>query len=145
MTHALRNRPAADVALGYAADPAGTGVAFAAVATGTTAGVVRVPFRVQRLAGLDGREVGYAAVTAVAAHLRSRGFGRVRLRVADTHVVDELTGAKNVPSTALAMPYVAARCALRGFAAARIECADPRDVADLTNRAIAEATLHVAA
>jgi hypothetical protein len=83
-------------------------------------------------------------VAAVGSHLRSRGFGRVRLRVADTHVVDELTGAKNVPS-ALTMPYVAARCVLHGFAAARIECADPRDVADLTSRAIAEATLHVAA
>jgi hypothetical protein len=80
----------------------------------------------------------------VGSHLRSRGFGRVRLRVADTHVVDELTGAKNVPS-ALAMAYVNTRCILHGFAAARIECADPRDVADLTNRAVAEATLHVAA
>jgi hypothetical protein len=43
------------------------------------------------------------------------------------------------------MPYVAARCVLHGFATARIECADPRDVADLTNRARAEALLHVAA
>ena len=144
MTHALRNRPAADVALGYAADPNGSGIAFAVVDTGTTSSVVRVPFRVNRLSGLDGREVGYAAVAAVGSHLRSRGFGRVRLRVADTHVVDELTGVKSVPP-ALSMPYVAARCVLHGFAAARIECADLRDVADLTNRAIAEATLHVAA
>jgi hypothetical protein len=144
MTHALRNRPAADVVLGYAADPNGSGVAFAAVDTGTTASVVRVPFRVDRLAGLDGREVGYAAVAAVGSHLRSRGFGRVRLRVADGHVVAELTGAKRVPA-ALTMPYVAARCVLHGFATARIECADPRDVADLTNRARAEALLHVAA
>jgi hypothetical protein len=144
MTHALRNRPAADVALGYAADPDGSGVAFAAVHTGTTSSVVRVPFRVNRLTGLDGREIGYAAVAAVGSHLRSRGFGRVRLRVADSHVVDELSGTKIIPS-ALAMPYVAARCVLHGFTTVRIECAQSVDVADLTNRAIAEANLHVAA
>ncbi|MGB8266403.1 MAG: hypothetical protein WCE44_08790 [Candidatus Velthaea sp.] len=144
MTHALRNRPAADVAIGYAADPSGFGIAYAAVDTGTTSSVVRIPFRVKRLTGLEGREVGYAAVAAVGMHLRSRGFGRVRLRIADAGAVAELSGSGSVPA-ALAMSYVAVRCMLHGFAAARLECAQPVDVADLTNRASAEAALHVAA
>jgi hypothetical protein len=144
MMHAYRSRPAADVALGYAADQEGNGVAYAAIATGTSLGTVRIPFHVRRLPGVDGREVGYAAVAAVGNHLRARGFGRVRLRVDDAHVVADLVGTKVVPPS-LAMAYVKTRCVLHGFLSARLEPAESIETTDLATRARAEITLNAAA
>ena len=138
-----RNR-AADAAVGYAADPTGRGLAYAAIATGTGTAVVRVPFQAAPLALFGGREFGYAAVNAIAAELRRRGFGRIRLRVADEEVVRDLASPRIVPP-ALAMPYVRARCALNGFPAARVERADRREIADLEARARAELQLRTAA
>lgn len=144
MTHAHRSRPAADVALGYAADSQGNGIAYAAISTGTSSGIVRIPFRTPRFAGLDGREIGYAAVAAAGNHLKQRGFGRVRVRVADAHVVADLSGAGTVPA-ALAMPYVKTRCVLHGFTTVRLERAETVEITDLAVRAKAEVTLTVAA
>jgi len=138
-----RNR-AADAAVGYAADAAGRGLAYAAIATGTQTAVVRVPFQTTPLALYGGREFGFAAVHAVAGELRRRGFGRIRLRVADEDVVADLAGPRIVPP-ALAMPYVRARCTLNGFPAARVERADAREIADLEARARAELQLRTAA
>ena len=138
-----RNR-AADVVIGYASDPAGHGLAFAAVANGTGRGVMRVPFTVVPLALFGGRESGYAAVAAVATELRRRGYSRVRVRTANDDVVADLAAPRIVP-TALAMLYVKARCTLNGFAAARVERADPREIADLEARARAELSLRTAA
>ncbi|HYZ16572.1 MAG TPA: hypothetical protein VE591_09235, partial [Candidatus Acidoferrum sp.] len=114
MQQTTRHR-SADVAVGYAADATGHGIAYAAIATGTGRGVVRIPFSAVKLAALDGREFGYGAVGAVAAYLRGRGFTRIRLRVADELVVADLTGQRDVPP-ALAMAYVKTRCTLHGFA-----------------------------
>ncbi|HEX3466947.1 MAG TPA: hypothetical protein VHT05_02485 [Candidatus Elarobacter sp.] len=134
----------ADVAVGYAADRAGNGIAYAAVATGTDRAAVRVTFGANPLAALEGRELGYAAVTAVAAYLRGRGFNRVRLRIADEHVVDELSGRRPVPLP-LAMAYVKASCALHGFSAARVERGEPIETHDLQTRASAEVALRAPA
>jgi hypothetical protein len=138
-----RNR-AADAAVGYSADATGRGLAYAAVATGTRSGVVRVPFQASPLALYGGREFGYAAVQAVATELLRRGFSRVRFRLADEEVVRDLASPRIVPP-ALAMPYVRARCSLNGFTAARVERADRRETADLEARARAELQLRTAA
>src|ERR1700681_3003090 len=79
---ATRHR-SADVALGYAADRTGTGIAYVAIATGSGRATVKVSFSAVPLAGLEGREFGYAAVAAAGGYLRGRGFTRIRLRLAD--------------------------------------------------------------
>ncbi len=136
MPQTTRHR-SADVAVGYAADPTGHGIAYAAIATGTGRGVVRIPFSAVKLAALEGREFGYAAVGAVAGYLRGRGFTRVRLRIGDELVVGELAGRRDVPP-ALAMAYVKTSCALHGFAVARVERAEPVETHELETRARAD-------
>jgi len=137
--NAPRHR-SADAAVGYAADRFGIGVAYAAIATGTGRAVVKVPFSAPPLAALGGREFGYAAVSAVASHLRGRGFTRVRLRIADQAVVDDLGGRTAVPPP-LAIAYVKTRCALHGFAVARVERGEPIETRDLQARADADVAL----
>ena len=139
MRQTIRHR-SADVAVGYAADRSGLGVAFAAIATGTGRGVVKVPFSAVPLPALEGREFGYAAVAAVAAHLRGQGFTRVRIRVGDDLVVDDLNARRPVPP-ALAMAYVKTRCVLHGFALVRVERAEPIETHELTSRANTEIAL----
>ena len=142
MKQPTRHR-SADVAVGYAASPAGHGIAYAAIATGTGRGVVRIPFTAAPLAALEGREFGYAALAAVATYLRGRGFTRVRLRLADGVVVDELTGRRPVPP-ALSMAYVKTRCTLHGFALARVERGEPIETEELSAKARADAGLPAA-
>jgi hypothetical protein len=140
---ATRHR-SADAAVGYAADRTGNGIAYLAIATGTGRAVVKVPFTAVPLAALDGREFGYAAVAAAGAYLRSRGFTRVRIRLADDTVVDDLNGRRTVPP-ALAMAYVKTRCILHGFAVARVERGEPVETHDLEARARAEIALRTPA
>jgi|HubBroStandDraft_1064217.scaffolds.fasta_scaffold63862_2 hypothetical protein len=143
MTHTTRHR-SADVAVGYAADRSGRGIAYAAIATGTSRSVVAVPFGAVPLAAHEGRELGYAALTAVASHLRSNGFTRVRLRLADHQTVDDVCARTTVPP-ALTMAYVRARCVLHGFALARVERAEAVETHDLEARARADVALRAAA
>jgi hypothetical protein len=133
----------ADAAVGYAADRAGNGIAYVAIGTGTGRSVVKLTFTAPPLAALDGRENGYAAVAAAGAYLRSRGFTRIRLRLADERLVDDLNARTLVPP-ALAMAYVKSRCILHGFAVARVERAEPIETHDLENRARAEVALRPA-
>jgi len=140
---ATRHR-SADAAVGYAADRSGHGVAYVSLATGSGRTVVKVPFSAAPVPALGGREFGYAAVGAVAAHLRGRGFTRVRLRLPDQHVVDELGGRTLVPPP-LAMAYVKTRCALHGFAVARVERGEPIETRDLEARAHADVALRTPA
>jgi hypothetical protein len=140
---ATRHR-SADVALGYAADRSGSGVAYVAVATGTGRIVAKVPFAAAPLPALAGREFGYAAVAAVATYLRGRGFTRVRMRLADEQLVDDLNARTAVPPP-LAMAYVRTRCALHGFAVARVERGEPIETSDLQTRANADVALRAPA
>jgi hypothetical protein len=133
MTQTNRHR-SADVAVGYASDRSGQGIAYAAIATGTGRTVVKLPYHAAPLAALEGREAGYAAVSAVGAYLRGRGFTRVRVRLADDAVVEDLNARSLVPP-ALAMAYVKTRCVLHGFAVARVERAEPIETNELQNRA----------
>lgn len=144
MNVSRRTRPAADVVLGYAADERGRGIAYAAVSTGNATGVVRLPFSVPPMPALEGLEQGYAAVAALASHLKARGVGRVRIRVADERVAVDLSGA-GTPPKALAMLYVTARCSLRALGPIRLETGGSTDVGDLAARAQAEVGLHAAA
>ena len=140
----MNRNSAADVVVGYAADATGRGIAFVAIANGSGSGVVRVPFATLPLALYEGREIGYAAVTAVGVELRRRGYARIRVRLSDDALVRDLA-APNVVPPALAMPYVKTRCTLNGFVSARVERADAREIADLEGRARAELSLRTAA
>lgn len=127
--------------LGYAADRHGAGVAYARLTTRAGERLVRVAFRVQRCDGLDGREVAYAALTAVAAMLRGRGIERAAFTLRDADLVADCTEHRKVPPP-LVLPYVRLGCALNRFAAYDIRVgSDP----DLDARAHAEAVLHSAA
>ncbi len=127
--------------LGYAADRLGAGVAYARLTTRTGERLVRVAFRVQRFEGLSGREIGYAALTAVATMLRERGIERASFGLADPDLVADCNAHRDVPPP-LVLPYVRLRCALNRFAAYILNAGgDP----DLEARARAELVLHTAA
>jgi hypothetical protein len=127
---------------GFAADTHGNGVAYARVMLGSTPRVLRVPFSVKRYPALCDREVGYAALTALAAALQKRGIPSARFRTDDARLADDLREHREVPGP-LALAYVRLRCALNQFkeydvAALPAEC-------DLTARAKGEVAMHVAA
>jgi hypothetical protein len=144
MTNSRHTRSAADVAVGYAADERGRGIAYAAISAGNGSRVVRLPFAAEPLPALEGLENGYAALAVVGTHLKSRGFGRARIRLGDARVVADLSGTGSPPK-ALAMAYVRARCILHGLGIVRLEAAEPVEIRDLAARARAEVGLHVAA
>jgi hypothetical protein len=143
MTTGSKRRTLATSTIGFAADERGEGVAYALVAAPREA-LMRTAFRVKRLSGFEGREVAYAALTAVVAALRHRGFRSLEIEVADEKLVAEIEGRRPIPP-ALAMSYVTLRCALNGLTQARLRSVDPARVADLEARARAEVSLHVAA
>jgi len=127
--------------LGYAADRLGKGVAYARLTTRTGERLVRVAFRVQRFEGLGGREIAYAAVTALATMLCERGVDRVAFRLSDTDLVTDCNERRDVPPP-LVLPYVRLRCALNRLADFTLGTGgDP----DLEARARAELVLHTAA
>jgi hypothetical protein len=134
----------AQASVGYAADDAGNGVAYVRVLLKEGGPrVLRVAFRVQRQPALSGREVGYAALTAICSALRRRGIETIRLAIDDRALIAELRKRENVPPP-LAMPYVRLGCALNQFR--RYEITDlPAGDADLGARARSETALHVAA
>lgn len=144
MIDSRRIRTAADVAVGYAADARGSGIAYASIASGSSTRAVRLRFSAQPVAALGGLEFGYAAVAAVAEHLKRQGFGRARIRVGDARVAADLNGC-GAPPRALAMAYVRVRCLLHGVGLVRLELAEPIEIRDLSARAAAEVGLHVAA
>jgi len=133
---------AVNAAVGYAADDAGNGVAYARIMLQAPR-VLRVAFRVQRQPALLDREVGYAALTAVCETLRRRGVERVRFLIDDAQLRADLRKRDNVPP-ALALPYVRLGCALNQFRRYEIG-AMPASDADLAARARSEVALHVAA
>lgn len=129
-------------AIGFAAGAKGNGVAY--VRLGVTASrVLRVPFEVKRYAGLSGREVGYAALTAVGAVLRRRGICNVQLRIDDERLAGDLLEHRDVPAP-LTLAYVRLRCALNQLGEYAVAPAAASD-ADLTARARADVAMHAAA
>ncbi|HEY8298085.1 MAG TPA: hypothetical protein VIG32_08705 [Candidatus Baltobacteraceae bacterium] len=129
-------------AVGFAADPGGYGVAYARLKGGRGERLVRVPFRVTRFPALLDREVGYAALTAVAAHLRERGVAAIEIAVDDAHLATDLRERRELPQ-ALSLAYVRLGCTLNQFRDYSV--VDGAGTGDLTARARAEVAMHVAA
>ena len=127
--------------LGYAADGQGNGVAYARLTSRAGARLVRVAFRVERYAGLDGREVGYGALTAVAGMLAERGVDGVAFYIPSDDLVADRRQHRQVPPP-IVLPYVRLGCVLNRFKHHDVRSGeDP----DLTQRALAEVTLRTAA
>lgn len=107
------------VGLAYAAGHHGGGVCYLRI-RGTHDRIARIPFNVRRLPGLDGREVGYAALAAAARVLQQRGVERARIVVPDADLARDLTARRSV-AAALVLPYVQAQCALNTLKDAVVE------------------------
>ncbi len=127
--------------LGYAADRLGNGIAYARLTTRAGERLVRVAFRVQRFEGLHGREIGYAALSAVATMLCERGLERAAFFLGDPDLIADCTTHRAVPPP-LVLPYVRLRCALNRFAEYALQAGEDLD---LETRARAELLLHTAA
>jgi hypothetical protein len=93
---------------------------------------------------LQGRDVAYAALGALATELLRRGVGSVALRTENAELVADLAERRAVPA-ALTVPYVKLRCTLNRFREASVTCGEDRATRDLTARARAEVCLNVAA
>ncbi len=127
--------------LGYAADRYGHGVAYARLTTRAGERLVRAAFRIARFPGLDGREVAYGALTAIAAMLSARGIDRVRFLLPDESLIADRREHRPLPPP-IELPYVRLGCALNRFAAFDLQAGEDRD---LSARAVAEVELHTAA
>jgi len=131
------------VALGFAADEGGNGVAYARVGDAAPGRVLRVPFLVKRYRALLEREVAYAALTATSEVLRRRGVERMSIAVDDARLVSDLREHRELPA-ALTLAYVRVRCALNQFQEYHIADPLPQE-GDLTARARSDVAMHVAA
>ncbi|MFY9737631.1 MAG: hypothetical protein WAK11_01135 [Candidatus Cybelea sp.] len=129
-----------EVEVGYAAGPAGSGVAYAALNGAEGREVVRLPFRIVRRCLVE-RTVAYAALVTVARALWKRGVTRARFIMPDPRFVEEATTRCDVPE-ALVLPYVRLRCALNAFHDVEIGTGATDE---LMQRAGAEVALNVAA
>ena len=127
--------------LGYAADRSGYGVAYARLTTLAGERLVRAAFHVTRFSGLDGREVAYGALTAVATMLAERGVDRVNFLLPDAQLVADRGEHRPVPPP-IELPYVRLGCALNRLKSCTVALGEDRD---LTQRALAEVELHTAA
>ena len=141
----MAKRDAVEILVGFAAGPNGSGLVYATARSSETQAVqLRVPFSVRRSAGTDGREVAYAAVTALCKALRSRGGRAIQLRFGDAAIAAELRG-DGTRHPALAMAYVSMRCAMNALGVVSVESAPAEAVADLEVRARAETAFEMAA
>jgi hypothetical protein len=131
-----------EAVVGYAADAGGYGVAYARVAAPTEEHLLRVPFSVRRGRDLNGREVGYGALAAIAGELRKRGVRNAVFGLDDPQLIEDLDAHRDVPE-GLVLPYVRLRCALNQFTDSSLRL--DGSGADLSQRARAEVALHVAA
>lgn len=134
---------AVEATVGFAADDAGRGVAYVQLRARRAHRLVRVSFAVERTPALLEREIGYAALAAVAKRLADSGYRNASFKISDVRLVEDLDGVSEIPA-ALALPYVNLRCQLNRFEHCVLR-ADERSAEDLAARARAEATLHVAA
>ena len=129
--------------LGFAADPVGNGIACARVVEDERERLLRVPFSLRRLPALRGRDVTYAAVSAVAGDVRKLGITHAEFRVGDDRLAADLAERRMLPG-ALSLPYVRLRCALNQFRRARVAY-DSEATRDPADRARSEIGLLAAA
>jgi hypothetical protein len=102
---------------------------------------LRVPIRVS--SDLSGRDVAYAAMTAVAAALRTRRIREAEFVIDDPEIVRDLEERRSLPM-ALVVPYVTLRCELNRFSQTKVLGPDEYS-RDLSARSRAELALTVAA
>ncbi|HEY9086395.1 MAG TPA: hypothetical protein VIN40_10750 [Candidatus Tyrphobacter sp.] len=127
--------------IGYAADDRGRGVVYARVRRRGGERVLRLAFRIERCPGLGDREVGYAALSAIAPLIRKQ-VAEIVFEVGDADLVDDLTRRRDLP-VPLMLPYIRARCALNAFESYALKSG--ADANDLAARALAEVTIRIAA
>ena len=139
----LRMAPMVTVAVGFAANEQGEGIAYVQVGDAAKARTLRVPFSVKRYPALLDREVGYAALTVVGTILRRRGLERAHLTIDDACLTRDLHERRDVPAP-LTLAYVRLRCALNQFQEYEI-ANSPSSPSDLTARARSDVAMHVAA
>ena len=133
------------VSVGAAPGPHGSGIAYAVTVSGRgERKTYRVPFACVPLPALRGRDVTYAAVTAVAAQFVRTGVTVSELRIADERLVTDVRERGTLPQ-ALAMPYVALRCTLNRLHDASVAICSDGVCRDLEARARAELILDAAA
>ena len=125
-----------DAVLGFSADERGRGVAYARLAGERGDHLLRVGFRLRR--GYVAREVGYAALTAVAQTLHRRAVPRVRFIVEDELLVRDVHEHSELPPEVV-LAYVKLKCALNRFDGFVLDSAEE---GDLTQRARAEIALN---
>lgn len=130
---------AVEAAVGYAADEAGNGVAYARVRSFDANQLFRVGFRVKHKR--CDAAIGYAALTTVARGLLKRGARDVRFVLGEPALAHEIATGRGVEER-LVLPYVRLRCILNAFAKFEVH---QGATDDLTHRARAEVALNVAA
>lgn len=130
------------VQLGYAAAPSGDGIVYARLRSNAGERLVRASFRVKRFAGLDGREVGYAALDAMAEYLCDRKIESASFELPEEALVEDLRTHRDLPFP-LVLPYVRLRCRLNRFRDFTVSAL--QNESDLSHRARAEVALHSAA
>jgi len=129
-----------DAAVGYAAAQSGHGIAYARLSSLGNEHLLRVPFRLNRT--FAPRQVGFAALTAVAVTLRKRGIHNVGFALEDQQLLDDLATHRDLDES-LVLPYVRLRCALNALDEVAMRHAP--EAVDLTARASAEAAFSPAA
>jgi hypothetical protein len=130
------------VTAGFAADER-HGICYATVGDGARETLVRVEFACRPLAVLQGRDVAYCALDALAGELLRRRIQRVEIHLDDDRLLEDLSERRAVPNP-LIVPYVALRCKLNRFDAATVRRADGA-ARDFSARARAEIFLDIAA
>jgi hypothetical protein len=143
MSDRRTTRQPTPIAVGFAASPAGEGVAYARLLAPAPESLLRVAFTLKMQPALRGRDVAYAALRAVAAEVRARGIARVEFHLDDEWLSVDLNERRTLPQ-ALVLPYVALRCELNRLHDVSV-VADEAPVRDLAARARAEVWLNVAA
>src|ERR1700676_3405079 len=108
-----RGTPLTIVTPGFAADER-PGICYATVGGGARETLVRVEFACRPLPVLQGRDVAYYALDALATELLRRRIGRVEIHLDDERLLEDLAERRPVPNP-LVVPYVALRCKLNRF------------------------------
>ncbi|HTX60010.1 MAG TPA: hypothetical protein VMH02_10085 [Verrucomicrobiae bacterium] len=103
--------------------------------------MLRAAFRASPGAEHEPRDVGFAAVRAIAPALRKQ-IGEMQLQLDDAGLIADLTQRRELPN-GLLIPYVRARCALNSFKCCELVQSDGPN--DLAARARAEVSLRLAA
>jgi hypothetical protein len=132
---------AVEAAIGYAASPRGSGVAYVGLTGVGIDRVLRLTFRVAGSERQAERAGAYAALTAAAYALLKRGLRQAHFLLDDAQLVDEISNRREMPDE-LVLSYVRLRCVLNSFSSFSLDVAETDD---LTQRARAEVALNLAA